>query len=130
MKWDCRDMVESRARESWMYKRKGGRQSPSLPASGESSSIGLGHVPSPADGLYSFSLTGHEQPLPPALPGEPPVHPLGLLTGLGVQPQLISDGGVGRRHWGAACCCCLAGSWGFRCFLLAREKMGRRVLQA
>lgn len=82
MKWDCRDMADSRARESWMYKRKGGRQSPSLPALDESTNIVLSHVHSPADGLHSSSLTGHVHPLPPALPGEP-VHPLGLVTRAG-----------------------------------------------
>lgn len=29
----------------------------------------------------------------------------------GVQPQLISDGGVGRRHWRAAHCCWCDRSW-------------------
>lgn len=82
MKWDCRDTADSRARESWMYKRKGGRQSPSLPALDESPNIVLSHVHSPADGLHLSSLTGHVHPLPPALPGEP-VHPLGLVTRAG-----------------------------------------------
>lgn len=82
MKWDCRDIADSTARESWMYKRKGGRQSPSLPALDESTNIGPSHVPSPADGLRSSSPTGHVQPLPPAQPGEP-VHPLGLITRAG-----------------------------------------------
>lgn len=57
-----------------------GWKAESIPSSlGGSSSIGLSRVPSPADGLCSFSLPGHIQPVPPALPGEP-VHPLGLIA--------------------------------------------------
>lgn len=121
MKWDCRDMAESRARESWMYKRKAGRQRPKQQ---HCSSC----APSPADGLYSFSLPGHIQPLSPALPGEP-VHPLGLITRLGCSHSSLVMVGWGGGTGGQLTAAGVTGA-GIRVFLLAREKLEGRVLQA